>query len=67
MSVGVVSECVCVCACAYQAAGKANNSDGIIGRLGGIKQVIQESLVLVVGKQVKLVKQEYNTLVSSTS
>ena len=58
---------VCVCVCTYQAAGEANNSNRIVGRLCRIKQVVQECLVFVVSKQVKLIKQEHNTLVSSTS
>jgi hypothetical protein len=53
--------------CVYQAAGEANDSDGIIGTLCGIKQVIQECLVLVMGKQIKLIQQEYNTLINATS
>ena len=42
--------CVCVCVCVYQAAGEANDSDGIIGRLRGIKQIVQQCLVLVVSE-----------------
>lgn len=42
----------------HQPAGEADYSDGRLGRLGNIKQVVQQSLVLVVGEQIELVHNE---------
>lgn len=42
----------------HQPAGEADYSDGRLGRLGNIKQVVQQSLVLVVGEQIELVQDE---------
>ena len=38
----------------YQATGDANNTDGSLRRLGDIKQIIEQCLIFVLGKQVKL-------------
>lgn len=40
----------------YQSAGDADHGDGSLGRLGDIKQVVEQRLVLVVGKQVELIQ-----------
>lgn len=42
----------------YQSAGDADHRDGSLGRLGDIKQVVEQRLVLVVGKQVELIQDE---------
>lgn len=42
----------------YQSAGNADHSDGSLGRLGDVKQVVEQRLVLVVGKQVELIQDE---------
>lgn len=42
----------------HQPAGEADNSDGCLGRLRNIKQVVEQRLVLVVGEQVELVQDE---------
>ncbi len=41
---------------AHQSAGDANHSDGSLGRLRDIKQIVEQRLVLVVGEQVKLIQ-----------
>lgn len=43
---------------AHQSAGDADHSDGSLGGLGDVKQVVEERLVLVVGEQVKLIQDE---------
>lgn len=42
----------------HQSAGEADHSDGRLGRLGDVKQVVEQSLVLMVGEQVELVQDE---------
>lgn len=43
---------------AYQSAGNADHSDGSLGGLGDVKQVVEQRLVLVVGEQVELIQDE---------
>lgn len=43
---------------AHQSAGKADHSNGSLGRLGDVKQVVEQRLVLMVGKQVELIQDE---------
>lgn len=43
---------------AHQSAGEADHSDGSLGRLGDVKQVVEQRLVLMVGEQVELVQDE---------
>lgn len=43
---------------AYQSARDADHSDGCLGGLGDVEQVVEQSLVLVVGEQVKLIQDE---------
>lgn len=42
----------------HQSAGHAHHGDGGLGGLGDVQQVVEQSLVLVVGEQVKLVQDE---------
>lgn len=42
----------------HQSAGNADHSDGSLGRLGDVKQVVEQRLVLVVGEQVELIQDE---------
>lgn len=42
----------------HQSAGHAHHGDGGLGGLGDIQQVVEQSLVLVVGEQVELVQDE---------
>lgn len=51
----------------YQSTGQTNHSNGTDSCLGNVKQVVQECLVLMVGKQVKLVKNKHNALIRATS
>ena len=41
---------------AHQSAGDADHSDGSLGRLGDVKQVVEQRLVLMVGEQVELIQ-----------
>lgn len=43
---------------AHQSAGDADHSDGSLGGLGDVKQVVEQRLVLVVGEQVELIQDE---------
>ena len=43
---------------AYQSAGEPHHSHGGLGGLGHVQQVVEQSLVLVVGEQVELVQDE---------
>lgn len=40
----------------HQPAGEANHSDGSLSRLGDVKQIVEQRLILVLGKQVKLLQ-----------
>lgn len=42
----------------HQSAGHAHHGDGGLGGLGHVQQVVEQSLVLVVGEQVELVQDE---------
>lgn len=44
----------------HQPAGEADHSHGGLGRLGDVKQVVEQRLVLMVGEQVELVQDEEN-------
>ncbi len=43
---------------AHQSARNADHSDGSLGGLGDVKQVVEQSLVLMVGEQVELIQDE---------
>lgn len=43
---------------AHQSAGDADHSDGSLGGLGDVEQVVEQRLVLVVGEQVELIQDE---------
>lgn len=43
---------------AHQSAGDAHHSDGGLGRLRDVEQVVEQRLVLVVGEQIKLIQDE---------
>ena len=49
--------------CTYQSACEADHSDGVVSRLRGVQEIVEQGLVLVVGKQVKLVQHKYDALV----
>lgn len=42
----------------YQPAGEANHGDGGLGGLGDVQQVVEQSLVLMVGEEVELIQNE---------
>ena len=47
----------------HQSAGESDECNGVLWRLGDVQKVVEQRLVLVVGKLVKLVQQEYDTLI----
>lgn len=44
----------------HQSAGHAHHGHGRLGGLGDVQQVVEQSLVLVLGEQVELVQDEQN-------
>lgn len=42
----------------HQPAGEADHGDGRLSRLGHVKQVVEQRLVLVLGKQVELLQDD---------
>ena len=42
----------------YQPAGESNHSNGGLGRLGDVQEVVEKGLVLMVSKQVKFIQNE---------
>lgn len=43
---------------AHQSAGETDHSDGSLGGLGDVEQVVEQRLVLVVGEQVEFIQDE---------
>ena len=50
-----------------QSAGEADNGDGVMWRLRDVQQIVEQALVLVVGKLVKLVQHKHHTLIRMCS